>query len=90
MEIIERDYAWATEQKMGCFIGVAQGSDEPLKFLEMHYRGAGDDSQPVVLVGKGVTFDSYVCFNDVDSFIIYSGVKPPVVASLSSLPTIWV
>lgn len=60
VEIIERDKAWAEEKKMGCFLGVSQGSDEPLRFLEMHYKGAGDSSQPVVLVGKGVTFDSCV------------------------------
>jgi leucyl aminopeptidase len=47
---------------MGSFLAVAQGSDEPPKFIVLHYQGAatkGKDAQaPVVLVGKGITFDS--------------------------------
>ncbi|KAF2073767.1 hypothetical protein CYY_004936 [Polysphondylium violaceum] len=59
VEIVVRDEAWVLEQKMGMFYGVAKGSDEPLKFLEIHYKGAADATKPpVVYVGKGVTFDS--------------------------------
>lgn len=43
---------------MGAFLAVAQGSAEPLKFIELHYRGAPKSTPPVVLVGKGITFDS--------------------------------
>jgi len=47
---------------MGSFLAVAQGSDEPPRFIVMHYQGAaikGKDAQaPLVLVGKGITFDS--------------------------------
>ncbi|MCF8161129.1 MAG: leucyl aminopeptidase, partial [Polaromonas sp.] len=43
---------------MGAFLAVAQGSAEPLKFIELHYRGAAKSQAPVVLVGKGITFDS--------------------------------
>lgn len=47
---------------MGSFLAVAQGSDEPPKFIVLHYQGAptkGKDAQaPLVLVGKGITFDS--------------------------------
>merc|ERR1712025_458085 len=42
---------------MGSFLSVSRGSIEPAKFLEMRYDGGGD-SKPVVLVGKGVTFDT--------------------------------
>ncbi|WP_133126765.1 leucyl aminopeptidase [Legionella nagasakiensis] len=42
---------------MGALLAVAQGSKEPPKLIEMHYLGAGDTS-PVVLIGKGITFDS--------------------------------
>eukprot|EP01133_Synstelium_polycarpum_P001119 gene1119-1278_t len=58
VEIIVREEAWVREQKMGMFLGVAQGSDQPLKFLEIHYRGAASDVAPVIFVGKGITFDS--------------------------------
>ena len=47
---------------MGSFLAVAQGSDEPPRFIVMHYQGApakGKDAvAPLVLVGKGITFDS--------------------------------
>ena len=44
--------------KMGAFMAVAQGSDEPLKFIVLRYQGAAKAAAPVVLVGKGITFDS--------------------------------
>jgi leucyl aminopeptidase len=43
---------------MGAFVGVAQGSDEPLRFIVLRYEGAPRASAPLVLVGKGITFDS--------------------------------
>lgn len=43
---------------MGSFLSVAQGSDEPLQFIVMQYQGAGKTDAPVVLVGKGITFDT--------------------------------
>jgi leucyl aminopeptidase len=43
---------------MGSFLAVAQGSDEPPKFIVMHYQGAAKTVAPLVLVGKGITFDS--------------------------------
>lgn len=43
---------------MGSFMAVAQGSNEPLRFIELRYHGAGKSEAPVVLVGKGITFDS--------------------------------
>jgi leucyl aminopeptidase len=43
---------------MGSFLAVAQGSDEPPKFVVMHYAGAAKSQAPLVLVGKGITFDT--------------------------------
>jgi leucyl aminopeptidase len=43
---------------MGAFLAVAQGSDEPLKFIVARYEGAAKSQAPVVLVGKGITFDT--------------------------------
>ncbi len=43
---------------MGSFLCVAQGSDEPLKFIVARYDGAAKTEAPVVLVGKGITFDT--------------------------------
>ena len=43
---------------MGSFLAVAQGSDEPLRFIVARYDGAAKTEPPVVLVGKGITFDT--------------------------------
>ena len=43
---------------MGSFMAVAQGSEEPLRFIVLRYDGAGKNAAPVVLVGKGITFDT--------------------------------
>lgn len=43
---------------MGAFAGVAQGSNEPLRFIVLQYNGAAKGDAPVVLVGKGITFDT--------------------------------
>jgi leucyl aminopeptidase len=43
---------------MGSFLAVAQGSEQPPRFIVLTYRGAGAAEPPLVLVGKGITFDS--------------------------------
>ena len=47
-----------TKMGMGALAGVAQGSDEPPKFIITEYWGADKTEKPIVLVGKGLTFDS--------------------------------
>jgi len=46
-----------TEMGMGGLAGVAQGTDEPPKFIILEYMNGGSE-KPKVLVGKGLTFDS--------------------------------
>ena len=43
---------------MGALLSVAKGSRQPAKLITLEYTGADNDSEPIVLVGKGVTFDS--------------------------------
>jgi leucyl aminopeptidase len=43
---------------MGAFSAVAQGSAQPLRFVVLRYQGASKDQAPIVLVGKGITFDT--------------------------------
>ena len=43
---------------MGSFMAVAQGTAEPLRFIVLRYDGAAKAAAPVVLIGKGITFDS--------------------------------
>jgi leucyl aminopeptidase len=43
--------------KMGSFLSVARGSAQPPRLIVLRHQGGGK-SAPVVLVGKGITFDS--------------------------------
>lgn len=43
---------------MGCLLAVSQGSAEPARFIVFQYAGGVASQAPVVLVGKGVTFDT--------------------------------
>ncbi len=43
---------------MHSFLSVAQGSNEEPRFIELHYQGTDSKTAPVVLVGKGITFDA--------------------------------
>ncbi|MHB1951143.1 MAG: leucyl aminopeptidase [Acidiferrobacteraceae bacterium] len=42
---------------MGALLSVSRGSREPPKLITLEYRGGGE-RRPIVLVGKGITFDS--------------------------------
>ena len=44
--------------KMQAILAVGRGSDEESKFIVMEYFGSSKKEKPIVLVGKGVTFDS--------------------------------
>jgi leucyl aminopeptidase len=43
---------------MGSFLSVTNGSAQPPRFIIMRYEGAAKSQAPVVLVGKGITFDT--------------------------------
>lgn len=45
-------------EKMGAVMGVAQGSANKPRFIILNYKGSSAKEQPIVLVGKGVTFDT--------------------------------
>lgn len=55
-EILEREACEALG--MGAFLGVAQASDLPPKFIHLTYRPAGTPVSKLAIVGKGLTFDS--------------------------------
>lgn len=44
--------------KMGAFLSIAKGSSEEPKFITLQYQGGKPKDQPIVIVGKGITFDS--------------------------------
>ncbi|MSQ49602.1 MAG: leucyl aminopeptidase [Betaproteobacteria bacterium] len=43
---------------MGALLAVTRGSHQPPKLIVLHYSGAGEKKKPLVLVGKGITFDT--------------------------------
>ena len=55
-EVTVLDKAAILKEKMGALLSVAQGSAEEPRFIALEYKGS--DAKPVVLVGKGVTFDT--------------------------------
>jgi leucyl aminopeptidase len=52
------DRAGIREEGMHALLAVAQGSAEEPRFIVMEYQGGKDGTKPLVLVGKGITFDS--------------------------------
>jgi leucyl aminopeptidase len=52
------DEAAIRREKMGCLLAVSQGSHQPPRFIVLEYHGTKKEQPPIVLVGKGVTFDS--------------------------------
>jgi leucyl aminopeptidase len=50
------DKAAIIKEKMGALMSVAQGSAEEPRFIALEYQGS--DAAPIVLIGKGVTFDT--------------------------------
>jgi leucyl aminopeptidase len=56
VEVLERDDMETLG--MGSALSVGRASYQPCKFIVMQYRGGDATAQPVVLVGKGVTFDT--------------------------------
>src|SRR5699024_10569570 len=45
-------------QGMGALLAVSRGSREPAKLIIMEYNNGPKNAKPIVLVGKGVTFDA--------------------------------
>lgn len=56
VEILEREDC--EKLGMGAFLGVAQASDLPPKFIHLTYKPESTPRRKVAIIGKGVTFDS--------------------------------
>jgi leucyl aminopeptidase len=56
IEVLDR--AAIEQLGMGSFLSVAKGSDEPPRFIVLRHQGGAANQKPIVLVGKGITFDS--------------------------------
>jgi leucyl aminopeptidase len=58
MVVTTLDRAAMEREKMGSFLCVAQGTSQDPKLIMLEYRKGARDAAPVVLVGKGLCFDS--------------------------------
>ncbi|MDD5038747.1 MAG: leucyl aminopeptidase, partial [Dehalococcoidales bacterium] len=56
LTILEREQI--RELGMGALLGVAQGSQQPPKFIVLRYQGRDSNEIDAALIGKGITFDS--------------------------------
>jgi len=56
VEVLEE--ADMEKENMGSMLSVTRGSRQPAKLIVMEHRGGDVNQKPLVLVGKGVTFDS--------------------------------
>ncbi len=56
LEILEKEEC--EKLGMGAFLGVAQASDLPPKFIHLTYKPQGTPRRKLAIVGKGLTFDS--------------------------------
>jgi leucyl aminopeptidase len=56
VEVLERDDM--EKLGMGSALSVGRASYQPCKFIVMHYHGGEATAKPIVLVGKGITFDT--------------------------------
>jgi leucyl aminopeptidase len=58
MKYTELDRAGLEAEKMGSFLAVAQGTPQEPRLVTIEHRGGKEGDAPVVLVGKGLCFDS--------------------------------
>lgn len=58
MQVSVLDEARMEKLGMGAFLAVSQGSRQPARLIAMNYKGGNKNQKPIVLVGKGVTFDT--------------------------------
>ncbi|WP_107806348.1 leucyl aminopeptidase [Nodularia spumigena] len=56
IQILEREDC--EKLGMGAFLGVAQASDLPPKFIHLTYKPEGTPRRKLAIIGKGLTFDS--------------------------------
>ena len=58
MKITVGDREWASERGMGGYLAVAKGAGESPKFIVLEHNSERTDADTIVIVGKGITFDS--------------------------------
>jgi leucyl aminopeptidase len=58
MKLTVGDREWAAARQMGAFLAVAKGAGEQPRFIVLEHNADKTDLDTLVLVGKGITFDT--------------------------------
>src|SRR5690606_41903567 len=58
LKVTVGDREWAQQHNMGAFLAVAKGAGEPPQFIILEHNVEREDLDTIVLVGKGITFDT--------------------------------
>jgi leucyl aminopeptidase len=58
LAVTVRDEHWLTEQRFGGMLAVGGGSSRPPRLIELAWRPRGAKGPHLVIVGKGITFDT--------------------------------
>jgi len=58
MRVTIGDKKWAKNNNMGAFLAVAKGAGEPPKFIVLENNNSTENYPAIVIIGKGITFDS--------------------------------
>uniref|UniRef100_A0A1B0AIZ5 Cytosol aminopeptidase n=1 Tax=Glossina pallidipes TaxID=7398 RepID=A0A1B0AIZ5_GLOPL len=69
-----RTMDWIEQQHLNSFLTIAKGSCEPPVLLEISYCGTAPEDKPILLLGKGMTFNSGgICLRPADGMEEYRG-----------------
>ncbi|XP_030554291.1 cytosol aminopeptidase [Drosophila novamexicana] len=69
-----RSMDWIEENRLNSFLMVAKGSCEPPVVLEINYCGTAPEDKPILLLGKGLTYNSGgLCLRPKDCMQMYRG-----------------
>ncbi|XP_033251105.1 cytosol aminopeptidase-like [Drosophila miranda] len=69
-----RSIDWIESKSLNSFLMVAKGSCEPPIILEIAYCGTAPEDKPILLLGKGITFNSGgLCLRPKDCLSMYRG-----------------
>ena len=58
MKVTVGDREWAASYQMGAYLAVAKGAGESPKFIVLEHNAEQKEIAPIVLIGKGITFDT--------------------------------